>query len=77
MNVNINSLRDGSCPCADCRDRTLGCHSSCDDYKQWKVSRKTLQENWRKEHGGSSEARLFEVQSKTKMKADKHRRRRR
>lgn len=77
MDVDVNSLRNGSCPCGNCKQRTLGCHSSCEDYKNWKNSRKTLQDNWRKEHRGESEAWVFEVQSKTKMKADNHRRRRR
>ena len=23
------------CPCRDCQDRKLGCHSECDKYKDW------------------------------------------
>lgn len=74
--VDVNSLREGSCPCYGCQKRVLGCHSMCKEYKDWVTSRMILQEKWRKEHGGASEARVFEVQSKTKLKADNHRRRR-
>lgn len=77
MSVYINSLRNGSCPCGGCEERTLGCHSSCEKYQNWKGSRDAIRNGWRKENGGSSEAELFEIQSKTKMKAEKHRRRRR
>lgn len=72
--IDINSLREKSCPCYGCQKRQVGCHSGCEEYKGWADSRKILQENWRKENSGSSEARVFEIQAKTRMKADKHRR---
>lgn len=77
MTVDVNSLRNGSCPCGGCGERKLGCHSSCERYQHWKNSRKNIREEWKKKNGGASEARLFEIKSKTKMKADKYRSRRR
>ena len=77
MEVDVNSLRNGSCPCGGCDERELGCHSCCKKYQNWKESRKSLRKEWKEKNGGATEARLFEIKSKTKMKADNYRRRRR
>ena len=77
MTVDVNSLRNGSCPCGGCGDRTLGCHSYCERYQHWTESRKIIRADWKKKNGGATEAELFEIKSKAKNKAEKYRRRRR
>ena len=29
-------------PCKDCKDRKLGCHDACDNYKAWKDYNATI-----------------------------------
>lgn len=77
MSVNVNSLRDGSCPCANCSERKVGCHASCGSYKDWVESRKALRDAWWEKNGGAYEAGVVEIKGKSKICADKHRRRRR
>ena len=35
-------------PCKDCQDRYVSCHSSCDQYKQWKADLSSEKEKIRK-----------------------------
>lgn len=29
-----------SCPCRDCKERAVGCHGTCQKYKDWQATRK-------------------------------------
>lgn len=35
-------------PCKDCIDRTLGCHSNCTRYREWKADKDRARENERR-----------------------------
>jgi len=37
------------CPCRDCNDRTVTCHSFCEKYKKWKTWRDGLSAKAKKE----------------------------
>ncbi len=36
------------CPCRDCGDRKVGCHGTCEKYKEWKVQNDELNKKARK-----------------------------
>lgn len=38
---NLTGIRETHCPCKDCKERNMGCHSKCETYKRW---RKVLNE---------------------------------
>lgn len=38
-NVFKVNLGNGSAPCKDCKNRTLGCHSNCDEYILYRSDR--------------------------------------
>lgn len=38
--------RDGVCPCKDCGEREVGCHSRCESFRDWE---KRHRENKKKE----------------------------
>ena len=35
MREDFNALKGMSSPCKNCTNRKVGCHSSCDRYKDW------------------------------------------
>ena len=37
------------CPCRDCIDRKVGCHSACENYNSWKTERKEVTDAINKE----------------------------
>jgi hypothetical protein len=42
------------CPCKDCQERTVGCHSSCQKYIDWYSERNRLVEEYKKKHSRNS-----------------------
>lgn len=45
----------GICPCKDCPDREVGCHSGCDRYAEWCQRRRKLHEQIREMYRGARE----------------------
>lgn len=37
-----------NCPCHQCKNRCVGCHANCENYKQWKVKQDKLTHHIRK-----------------------------
>lgn len=43
MNIYLNS-QVSICPCKNCNDRKVGCHSICDKYIEWTSSNEKIRE---------------------------------
>lgn len=39
-------------PCKDCKNRHIGCHSTCDNYRGWKAEHELSKEKERQEKNG-------------------------
>lgn len=33
------------CPCRNCKDRKLGCHTDCSKYKEWRIEREHFKDS--------------------------------
>ena len=42
------------CPCKDCKDRYLACHSNCSRYKEWRANLDKLKEENKANYLGQS-----------------------
>lgn len=40
--TNIRTYHYKSAPCKDCKDRAVGCHSTCKKYKEWEAKKDEL-----------------------------------
>jgi hypothetical protein len=38
------------CPCINCQERIIGCHSSCQKYKDWSAEERRLKEEYKKKN---------------------------
>lgn len=53
-------------PCLDCEKRTVGCHGSCDEYKEYSKQNKEQNELKRADYIKRTEAVAFEQDAKFK-----------
>ena len=51
-------------PCKDCKERRAGCHSECENYKEYKQTLYKLHKEQYKQNNADSEATGHEVESK-------------
>ncbi len=41
--MSFNRYHTGrECPCRDCQNRAIGCHTNCDEYVNWKKNHESI-----------------------------------
>lgn len=46
----LNGICNDDCPCKDCHDRFVSCHSYCSNYIKWKAEHNEILEKNRQEY---------------------------
>lgn len=61
-------------PCKDCKNRKVGCHASCEAYKEWKVKTDSLYHSIRDQEDSARKLDDYEIQRSLRYKKRRERR---